>query len=149
MQDSGVQENAWFFVFSHHDRRHLDRCLRIAFRNREFFLCARCTGILSGFLIQFFLLHTVLTYSFSAGNFLLFILPLLPVADWITQRLGYRESVNMIRVSTGLILGLDFAYRLLRFLSNFSDPYMLLSSALYLSVVFTVVLIAFKKFHSF
>jgi uncharacterized membrane protein len=149
MKDSSIQENAWFFIFSHHDRRHLDRCLRIAFRDRKFFLCARCTGILSGFLTQLFLIHTVLTYNFSTGNLLLFVLPLLPVADWITQRLSYRESVNWIRVSTGLLMGSDFAYRLIRFLNNFSDFHVLLSSALYLSAVFLAALIAFRKFHTF
>ena len=149
MKDSSIQETAWFFIFSHHDRRHLDRCLRIPFRNREFFLCARCTGIISGFLIHLFLLRMLLTYNLFTGNVLLFLLPLLPVADWITQRLGYRESVNWIRVSTGFLLGSDFAYRLLRFLNNFSDAYVLLSSALYLFAVFLAALIAFRKFHTF
>lgn len=149
MRDSSIQETAWFFIFSHHDKRHLDRCLRVPFRNREFFLCARCTGILSGFLIQLFLLRIVLIYNLSTGNLLLFTLPLFPVADWITQRLGYRESVNWIRVSTGFLLGSDFAYRLLRFLNNFSDTQVLLSSALYLSAVFLASLITFKKFHTF
>lgn len=149
MRDSSIQETAWFFIFAHHDRRHLDRCLRIPFGNREFLLCARCTGILSGFLIQIFLLRIVLTYNLSTGNLLLFTMPLLPVADWITQRLGYRESVNWIRVSTGFLLGSDFAYRLLRFLNNLSDAPVLLSSALYLSAVLLAVLIAFRKFHTF
>jgi len=149
MKNSNIQETAWFFIFSHHDGRHLDRCLRVPFRNRELFLCARCTGILSGFLIQLFLLRIVLTYKLFTGNLVLFTLPLLPVADWITQRLGYRESVNWIRVSTGFLLGSDFAYRLLRFLNNFSDAWVLLSSALYLSAVFITALIAFRKFHTF
>ena len=146
MKSSEIKETTLFFMLAHHDQQHLDRCLRISFKTREIFLCARCAGILFGFLTQLILLSTTLTFDSFTGNFLLFILPLPSITDWVTQRLGYRESLNVIRVSTGVLLGSDFAYRLLRSLSNFLDLYVLLTSALYLFTVFIATSISIKRF---
>ncbi|KYH42630.1 MAG: putative membrane protein [Candidatus Bathyarchaeota archaeon B26-1] len=141
------KEGMVFFLLAHHDREHLNRCLKISFKGREIFICARCTGILAGFLIHAILLTAILNPDRHVGNILLFLLPLLPVADWTTQSLGWRESTNKIRVLTGFILGLDFTYRLRRFINNPLDAYILLSSFLYLSVVLTVALISIKGIH--
>nr|WP_090995892.1 DUF2085 domain-containing protein [Bacillus sp. 491mf] len=66
-------------------------------------LCARCTGILLGFLlfpIYFLISHTfilVLALSFFAQ------VPLL--IDGFTQKWGWRSSTNVLRVSTGFLSG--------------------------------------------
>jgi len=140
-----LEESILFFILAHHDKQHLNRCLRFSFKNKEIFLCARCTSILIGFLVHLTLLLTVLNFNVFIGSLLLFFLPLPSVTDWITQSLGYRESVNRIRVSTGLLLGSDWAYRLLRFLNSPSDPWFLLSSASYLFTVLAVASISIKK----
>jgi len=139
------KESTLFFILAHHDKHHLNRCVRVQPGNREVFLCARCTGILIGFTAHIVLLLTVLSLSASVGDILLFLLPLSSVADWITQSLGRRESMNRIRISTGFILGLDFAYRLMRFLNNPVDPWVLVSAAMYLSAVLAVATISTRK----
>jgi len=135
LEGPDTEETTLFFMLAHHGRGQLNRCLRVPLRGREVFLCARCTGILCGFLAQLSLLFTVLVINPVLGNCLLLILPLPSVADWVTQRLGYRESVNPLRVSTGILLGTDFAHRMARISENPLDPYVLLTSALYLLTV--------------
>jgi len=142
---SRPEEETLFFILAHHDRHHLNRCIRIQPKNRAVFVCARCTGILIGFTAHIILSVTVLSFSALVGDILLFILPFSSVVDWITQSLGYRESINRIRISTGFLLGLDFAYRLMRFLKNPVDPGVLVSSAIYLSAVLAVAFVSMRR----
>ncbi|WP_253735921.1 DUF2085 domain-containing protein [Paenibacillus sp. FJAT-26967] len=64
-------------------------------------LCARCMGILLGYLaLPLFLLYRT-EYEYKIG--LLLCLPLL--IDGFTQKWGWRTSSNMLRMVTGLMFG--------------------------------------------
>jgi uncharacterized membrane protein len=64
-------------------------------------LCARCTGILAGFLFFPFLLIAVIHLSLWLG--LLLNVPM--VIDGWTQKRKYRMSNNILRVTTGIMSG--------------------------------------------
>jgi len=63
------------------------------------YLCARCQGIFIGFIVGFLLLSLGLRLSLilSISCFI----PLL--IDGFTQLFGYRESINSLRFTTGLL----------------------------------------------
>jgi len=71
------------------------------FRGRQFPVCARCTGILAGYLVYpLFLLDLV---ALPAWLGLLLNLP--AGVDGVTQALGSRSSTNPLRLATGLMSG--------------------------------------------
>ncbi|HEV7767079.1 MAG TPA: DUF2085 domain-containing protein [Thermoanaerobaculia bacterium] len=71
-------------------------------------ICARCTGIYLGMLsaLLAFKLIPLLRERVMRVIALVAILPL--GIDGVTQLLGFRESVNVLRVTTGVIAGLAF-----------------------------------------
>ncbi|WP_243577940.1 DUF2085 domain-containing protein [Clostridium minihomine] len=70
-----------------------------SFRNYQFPLCARCTGIITGEIVSLF-------FSFFAPLSWKIILLLIPMAiDGFTQLRGWRTSTNLLRFITGLLGG--------------------------------------------
>lgn len=99
-------DRLWLIFFAHHTPDKFHRCLRIQIRGRKLYLCARCTGMLSGIYAAIFLLP--LLQSFVSPTIALIILitfPLPAILDWLSQYGGMRESNNRTRVVSGLLLG--------------------------------------------
>ncbi len=65
-------------------------------RDRQFHVCARCTGMVSGLLFApiGFLFPSISVFIFVSASALL-------LSDASTQLLGFRESTNVLRVITG------------------------------------------------
>jgi uncharacterized membrane protein len=81
-------------------------------RNRQFHLCARCTGLLVGYIVSPLFL---LLGEFAARAFIVFCTAL--ILDGTTQILGWRQSNNTLRFATGLGTGatlLAFIWVLIR-----------------------------------
>lgn len=72
------------------------------FRGKQFPICARCTGILIGYLfgIVYFLLFGTISFLFA----LLLLVPLM--VDGFGQFVGKWESTNVRRLFTGLSAGI-------------------------------------------
>lgn len=69
-------------------------------RGRQFPVCARCTGVLLGYLpaVPAFFLLGASWRAAAAGMAVMF-------ADWLLQRLGVAESTNPRRLLTGILGG--------------------------------------------
>lgn len=78
--------------------------------NRQFNVCARCTGIISGILISIPLIFLNFIYI----NYYLLFFTLLNFFDGTTQLLKWRESNNKLR----FLLGLGFGFSLLFFIKG-------------------------------
>lgn len=79
------------------------------FRGHYFPVCSRCTGIYLGaftYFIYVFFFYVDYTYQLI---FLAFLMILPTFVDGLSQFLGYRESNNVLRFSTGLLAGLGLA----------------------------------------
>ncbi|MFX1351967.1 MAG: DUF2085 domain-containing protein [Promethearchaeota archaeon] len=96
----------WLVFFAHHAPDKFHRCLRIQIRGRKLYLCARCTGMLSGIYAAVFLLPSLQSLVLPTIAWIVLIaFPLPAIVDWLSQYSGKRESNNRIRVVSGLLLG--------------------------------------------
>jgi uncharacterized membrane protein len=84
-------------------------------------ICARCTGIYLGLLagVAAFRLIPVLRERVMRMVAFVAIVPL--GLDGVTQLLGFRESVNPLRVTTGVIAGLAFGLWILSAVEHRED----------------------------
>ncbi|MFX0134858.1 MAG: DUF2085 domain-containing protein [Candidatus Hodarchaeota archaeon] len=107
-------KNMIHLFFSHHTEEYYNRTFTISFRDKEFHICARCSGVVISFLTAFsYILLTDVDLDSTFSLILAVILAIPVMIDWGTQKLGYRESRNSIRFTTGVLLGLGIT--LLRF----------------------------------
>lgn len=83
---------------------HQNQERTVKFFGIERFLCSRCLGILLGGLAGAFL-H-FLGYHISLGISILLAFPLL--LDGFSQYFELRQSNNLMRIITGLLLGISF-----------------------------------------
>ena len=78
---------------------------------KELRLCARCSGVVLGFICSKSLLTALFRSSlgvvlqFQTGFVAALILALPAIIDWTTQAVGFRESNNPLRVVTGFLEG--------------------------------------------
>lgn len=73
------------------------------FKGRQFPICARCTGILIGYLIGIIYILT-----FKELHIFLELLLMLPLLiDGTGQYLGYFQSTNVRRLLTGILAGIS------------------------------------------
>ncbi|PQZ54708.1 hypothetical protein CQZ94_17480 [Bacillus sp. MYb209] len=66
-------------------------------------LCARCTGMLIGFCM--FPIYFLITPSFTLPLMLFFFAQIPLLIDGFTQKWKWRNSTNLLRVTTGLLSG--------------------------------------------
>ena len=77
-------------------------------RNRQFHVCARCTGLIAGYMVSPLLL---LVSDYASKLFIVSCTVL--VVDGVTQLIKWRKSNNRLRVVTGFMTGataLSFLY---------------------------------------
>ena len=73
-------------------------------RGRQFHICARCTGILTGYFIS----PVMCLVDSKTITIAFFTFTLLMAVDGFTQLWGLRESTNLLRFITGLGWGITF-----------------------------------------
>jgi uncharacterized membrane protein len=80
---------------------HRKKDRSVSIYGRSLPLCARCTGILIGYLLFPFLLIFMLNLPIWLG--ILLNIPM--AADGWTQKMHFRESNNTLRMTTGILCG--------------------------------------------
>ena len=71
------------------------------YKGKQFPVCARCTGMLLGYILFPFFLFNLM----SLGLLNAFLLNMPAYIDGVTQGLGWRYSTNPLRFFTGLLSG--------------------------------------------
>lgn len=137
----------FFLLLSHHMPEKLHRTIRVGFRGRNLYFCARCTGIYSGIVSVF--VAWFLGFNFPAWLILplIALLPIPSAVDWVTQSCKIRESVNAIRIGTGFLLGISEGLIVLVLVSGLF--YLFLQALAIVGVyVIAIFVVAWKtKFH--
>lgn len=96
----------WRMLFRMMCHGRLERCFELF--GVPLPICARCTGIYLGLLAGLFLFPLMRWLRERVMRTVAFIAVVPLGIDGVTQLLGLRESVNPLRVATGIIAGLAF-----------------------------------------
>lgn len=124
------------FLLSHHQEEQYSRTIKITNSVR---LCARCTGMVLGFIslliINFFLIP-YFTWFIALPLMLLMIIPAL--VDWLTQKFRKRESNNVLRILTGFLLGGSIT-----FMIHMREIFLFVNILMF-SMLFIILYIIFK-----
>ena len=124
------------FALSHHDEMHYSRTLKITDSVR---LCARCTGMVTGF-ISFFIINIFvipyIPWPIALTLMVSFVIP--AIVDWVTQKYRMRESNNPLRIVTGFLLGASLTFIV------FMREIFLFVNILIFSMLFVMLIIIFR-----
>lgn len=114
----------WMKLLAH---RHW---ITLRFFDKKLRLCARCTGIVLGFVslrVGTILLSLSIVIPSTIGFILAFLFALPSIIDWMTHNLKFRQSKNNLRMLTGFLEGGGIG---LLSLTNLSLPLRILTIAL-------------------
>jgi uncharacterized membrane protein len=97
-------------ILTHHWEMDSDHAIPVKIDGYYIFLCTRCTGTVIGIFLGLFI-ERILFFSGTplSANLALTLSILLPIpglVDWGTQKLLFRKSNDIIRIITGILLGL-------------------------------------------
>jgi uncharacterized membrane protein len=104
------------YLLSHHEPTDWDRCYAPTIRGRRVRLCARCLGIYPGILVG--LLVASLFRVPISHYALVALLPLPALLDWTVTTFTDRAGHNVVRTSTGVLLGVGYAVGLVHVVGN-------------------------------
>ena len=97
----------WRLLFRMMCHGRVERCLQLF--GVPMPICARCTGIYLGLLAGLFVFPMAVAWLRERIMRIVVFIAVLPLAmDGVTQLTGLRESVNPLRIATGVIAGLAF-----------------------------------------
>ena len=102
--DSEQVESLGYLLLAHHSRKNSSHTLTFQIQGKSLRLCARCTGITTGFIIGLLFLRGLLEL-FTSFPLLIAIFPLPGAIDWLLQVFRVRESTNPRRIITGVLVG--------------------------------------------
>jgi len=117
-----IQNSLTELLLSHHPPQHLHRTLKLNIYGREIFLCARCSGILSGIILYASLNKVFPLFFLQMGNctkLIIIIMGMLPaLIDFYIQIIHLRESTNLRRIITGGLFGISCCQAILSLVSG-------------------------------
>jgi uncharacterized membrane protein len=105
-----TERHLYYLILTHHDLSASDHTFYFQFGRTKVYLCSRCSGIVLGVIISFFityLIQQIFNSRFSPEIAFLIIIffPLPGLIDWGTQRMMLRKSTTGSRLFTGFIIG--------------------------------------------
>ena len=106
------------YLLSHHKSKDYDRCFLFRFRGKKVFICSRCCGWYSSFLLFWVLLFLGVKIFLVNNLFALYFLPMPAIIDWGIHRFRIYHGTNLSRLFTGFLLGFAFANLAYIFLQN-------------------------------
>jgi len=130
-------------MLSHHPPERLHRTICLGVGGKNVYLCARCTGKYSSLIAVLIVYFIGLRFPLWLYLPLISVLSIPAIVDWFTQSCKLRESRNLIRVGTGLLLGIAEAYFLLLVINGMVSLFLVALSIIGLYAI-SIYLVAWK-----
>ena len=104
------QRHIYHLLLTHHPVDQADHTFYLKFGRTYFYFCSRCSGVMIGGMISYFITDVALDIydtqlSPELAVLLCILLPIPGLVDWGTQRLQLRTSTTETRLMTGFVLG--------------------------------------------
>ncbi|MDY6779164.1 MAG: DUF2085 domain-containing protein [Halobacteria archaeon] len=127
----GLKETSKYLL-SHHEEDGLHKCYSVSLSNRTLHLCSRCFGVYAG-LLSVALVGTLSSHlSLLRPEVAVVVLPLPALVDWSVAEFTRWRGNNLLRTSTGYLLGFGYGTGLLLLLDG--EVWVLGIGALYAAV---------------
>jgi uncharacterized membrane protein len=115
--------DALLLPLSHHTPEQYDHCWWLPMvGGRSVPVCARCTGV---YPVALVLLTLQLLGRFSLAatdSWLVVVLPLPAVVEFLGEQFGFWRGSNLVRIGTGLPLGVALSRLFVRYFAHPADP---------------------------
>lgn len=120
-----IQQLVILAFFSHHVEEDLDHCVRLPLpAGRSLPVCARCLGIyplaIALFIAQ--VLRPPLVELAWTDPWLILVFPLPAVAEFLAEQRKLIRGSNLLRIGTGIPLGIAMSRMFVRYVENPLDP---------------------------
>jgi len=123
------------YLLSHHEPKDYNRCLLIKFGGKEYYICSRCSGWYSSFILFWIFLLIGIDFILSYKIIILYLFPIPALIDWSLHRFRICNGNNLSRILTGFLIGLTFATLLYTFIKNPFDINFWIVSIIYTFIV--------------
>ena len=131
------------FLLSHHYPQEYNHCILFKFKQKNYYLCARCFGYYSSFFIFFLFYFFVDSFIYNFNWIILYFLPFFAFIDWeLTEKKIYSGN-NSIRYITGFLLGITGSRLIFLFLHNPFEKSIYLCFGMYFILI--MILFFFNK----
>jgi len=127
------------YLLSHHLPKDYDRCFLIKIKNKNYRICARCSGWYLSFLMFWILLLFNVNFLLNYKFIILYFFPIPAILDWILHQFRIFKGTNVLRFLTGILIGLTFAMLLYTFIKNPFDIHFWFVSIIYVTLVSIVL----------
>ena len=141
------ERHLYQLLFTHHPISQSDHTFYFKFGRTYVYFCTRCSGIMMGGIIAYFLTHLFesiynVEVSPEIAIILCIILPIPGLIDWGAQRMLVRKATTETRLMTGFIIG--SALHLLSFTRKYTF-FMMFIVILYFSIFGILLYFGSKK----
>lgn len=134
-----------YALFAHHEPAEFYRTLEFRLFGSSLRFCTRCTGIFIG------IIATLLLFNFYANipsQFQLFILlffSIPAIIDWMLYKYEIWNGTNIIRLISGLMLGINYIFLWWRLIRNPFDAIVWQIAIVYSAIVTIVIISKMKR----
>lgn len=133
----GVGETSKY-ILSHHEKEDYYKCYLLKIKNRHVAFCSRCLGIYLGILLGILVLNfQILDKNFS--YLIISFFPLFALIDWSISAFTKSKSNNFIRTSSGVFLGIAYAFGFFLFFKTFPNYFILSIGFFYAIIAFLLI----------
>lgn len=135
------------YVLSHHEPAEYYKCFHWRITGNDLYVCSRCLGVYIGI---------ISCLAFGVSKFLspllsiiiLAIFPSLALLDWALSTFTGSKGHNLIRFTSGLLLGVAYCLGILMILSNIMALYVILVGLCYICMAFVLLCFKFSCKHN-
>lgn len=144
--NNGITET-FKYALSHHEPAEYCKCFHWKLLGNDLYVCSRCLGIYLG-IISCLVLGISTLFSPLFLIVILAVFPSLALVDWALYAFKGFKSHNLVRLTSGLLLGVAYFSGILMILSNKMTIFVILIGLCYICIALVLLRTKFLYKHN-